>query len=156
MSSIKEITEKFEVTRATLHNWKTTKPKLYNYLLNFDEKYEKYREVNIFLDTYIKTADTKIFDFKEIEYIFDLELHPKTVPEIQDIQLIYINTSAKTAKENTKFTLDIYKKLESLNLIEKYIFCDILSVLPPKVKAKKEEKKELLTHYFKEFLIKKI
>lgn len=153
MFEIKKIIEKFEVSRGTLHNWKTTKPNLYNYLLNFDEKYEKYREVNIFLDTYIKTADTKIFDFKEIEYIFDLELNLKTVPEMQNIQLIYINTSTKTAKENTKFTLDIYKKLESLNLIEKYIFCDILNTLSPKVKAKKEEKRELLKHYFKEFLL---
>jgi hypothetical protein len=90
---------------------------------------------------------------EEIEYIFDLELHPKTVPEMQNIELTYINTSAKTTKENTKFTLNIYKKLESLNLIEKYIFCNILSLLPPKIKAKKEEKKELLLHYFKEFLV---
>lgn len=153
MFKIKKITEKFEVSRGTLHNWKTTKPNLYNYLLNFDEKYEKYREVNIFLDTYIKTAKTKIFDFKEIEYIFDLNLSLKTIADIQDMHLVFINTSAKSIKENTTFTLDIYKKLETLNLIEKYIFCETLKLLAQKVKAKKEEKKELLTYYFKEFLV---
>jgi transposase len=153
MLSIKEIADKFDISKSTLYDWKRDRPVIYDYLASADEKYEKYREVNIFLETYIKTADTKIFDFKEIEYIFDLELHPKTVPEMQNIELTYINTSAKITKENTKFTLNIYKKLEALNLIEKYIFCNILSLLPPKVKAKKEEKKELLTHYFKEFLV---
>ncbi|MDO8453529.1 MAG: hypothetical protein Q7S59_03035 [Sulfurimonas sp.] len=153
MFKIKKIIEKFEVSRGTLHNWKTTKPNLYNYLLNFDEKYEKYREVNIFLDTYIKTAQTKIFTYHEIEYIFDLELHLKTITDMQNMHLIFINTSAKSIKENTTFTLDIYKKLETLNLIEKYIFCETLNLLAQKIKAKKEEKKELLTHYFKEFLV---
>lgn len=153
MLSTKEIADKFDIPKTTLYGWKVERPKVYEYLATSDRQYEKYREVNIFLDTYIKTADTKIFDFKEIEYIFNLELHPKTVPEMQNIELTYINTSAKTSKENTKFTLDIYKKLESLNLIEKYIFCDILNTLPPKVKTKKDEKRELIKHYFKEFLI---
>jgi hypothetical protein len=153
MLSTKEIAEKFDIPKTTLYGWKTERPKVYDYLANADKQYEKYREVNIFLDAYIKTAKTKIFDFKEIEYIFDLDLHLKTIADIQDMHLIFINTSAKSIKENTAFTLDIYKKLETLNLIEKYIFCETLKLLAQKVKTKKEEKKELLTYYFKEFLV---
>ena len=153
MSSIKDITERFEVTRATLHNWKTTKPKLYKYLINSDDQYEKYREVNIFLETYIKTAqNVAVFAYKEIEYIFNLELVLENIAEIQSIHLTYINTSTKTKKENSEFTLSIYKKLENLNLIEKYIFANKLNTLKEKVKGKKDEKEELLRHYFKEFL----
>ena len=41
MTSIKDIVSKYEVTRATLHNWKTTKPNLYNLLLNPEDTNEK-------------------------------------------------------------------------------------------------------------------
>lgn len=153
MLSTKEIADKFDIPKTTLYGWKVERPKVYDYLANSDTQYEKYREVNIFLETYIKTAATKIFLYKELEYIFDLELSTKTVEEMQNIHLIYINTSTKATKENTLFTLDIYKKLEGLNLIEKYIFCSNLSVVNPKIKAKKEEKKELLLHYFRDFLV---
>lgn len=153
MSSIKEITERFEVTRATLHNWKTTKPNLHNYLINSDEQYEKYREINIFLETYIKTSkSTPAFEYKEIEYIFSLELRLDVLQEIQNLHLSYINASIKCEKESSEFTLNIYKKLESLNLIEKYIFASRLKTLVQKIKSKKEEKEELLRHYFKEFM----
>lgn len=153
MSSIKEITEKFEVTRATLHNWKTTKPNLYNYLINSSEQYEKYREINIFLETYIKTTQNiTAFEYREIEYIFSLELRLEDLKSIENIHLTYVNASMRKEKESNEFTLSIYNKLESLNLIEKYIFSDRLKTLVPKIKSKKEEREELLRHYFKEFL----
>jgi len=153
MSSIKDITERFEVTRATLHNWKTTKPNLYNYLINSDEQYEKNREINIFLESYIKTAQNiTTFEYKEIAYIFTLELELQDLKMIENLHLTYINASMKKEKESSEFILNIYKKLESLNLIEKYIFANRLKVLVEKIKSKKEEREELLRHYFKEFI----
>ena len=73
MLSKKEISEKFEVTRTTLHNWKTTKPNLYNLLLNSDGSNNELREITIVLEKYSKTFN---FDFlvDEIEYILDLNL----------------------------------------------------------------------------------
>ena len=151
MNTIKEITEKFEVTRGTLHNWKTTKPKLYEYLLNSDDQYEKYREVNILLESYIKTAkDIELFDYKEVEYIFSLNLDLKDLKNIENLHLTYINKSFKIEKESNEFILNIYKKLERLNLIEKYIFATRLKTVTNKIK--KEEKESLIKHYFKEFI----
>ena len=34
MLKVKDVLEKYEVTRTTLHNWKTTKPNLYPGLCN--------------------------------------------------------------------------------------------------------------------------
>ena len=152
MLSIKEITEKFEVTRATLHNWKTTKPVLYNHLILSDSQYDKYREINIFLNTYIKTANINIFTIKEIDYISTLSLEINDIQDIQDLAIIYINTSTKIKKENDIFSLDIYTKLNTLNLIEKYVFCDRLKIFKSKIKSNKDEKTKLMDHYFKEFL----
>ena len=45
MLTHKEITERFEVTRNTISNWKTTKPKLYDYLKNFDGKNDELRDI---------------------------------------------------------------------------------------------------------------
>lgn len=154
MLTQKEITEKFEITRGTLHNWKTTKPNLYSYLENYDKKFDKLQEINIFLETYIKTnKNVMAFEYKEIEYVFALELELQNLKTIENLHLTYINASMKKVKESSEFIFDIYKKLESLNLIEKYIFANRLKTLVEKIKSKKEEKESLLRYYFKEFLI---
>ena len=71
MLSIKEISEQFDISKSTLYDWKKERPKIYEYLANSDDQYEKYREVNILLESYIKTAkDIELFDYKEVEYIF--------------------------------------------------------------------------------------
>jgi len=152
MLSTKDVIEKFEVTRATLHNRKTTKPKLFNYLFNTNIQSKELRDINLLLDTYIKTANTKIFTFKELDYILSLNLNLEDIKQIQDIHLAYINTSTKIKKENDIFTLGIYKKLESLNLIERYIFCEILKDIRVKIQNRKDEKVALIQHYLKEFL----
>jgi len=153
MLTQKEITEKFEITRGTLHNWKTTKPNLYSYLENYDKKFDKLQEINIFLESYIKTAQNiTVFEYKEIAYIFTLELELQDLKKIENLHLTYINASLKKEKESSEYILNIYKKLESLNLIEKYIFANRLKVLVEKIKSKKEEREELLRHYFKEFI----
>jgi hypothetical protein len=154
MLSIKEMSEQFDISKSTLYDWKNDRPKIYDYLASSDDQYEKYREVNIFLETYIKTAqEVSIFEYKEIEYIFTLGLILQNIKEIENLHLTYINTSMKREKESSEFMLDIYKKLENLNLIEKYIFANRLNTVSEKIKSKKDEKKELLEHYFKEFLI---
>ncbi|PHS56594.1 MAG: hypothetical protein COB17_08665 [Sulfurimonas sp.] len=133
MLSIKEIAEKFDIPKTTLYGWKNDRPKVYDYLVNSDEQYEEYRDINIFLETYIKTdKNITVFEYKEIEYVFALELELQDLKTIENLHLTYINASMKKEKESGEFTLDIYKKLESL---------------------KKEEKEELLRHYFKEFLL---
>lgn len=152
--STKDVINRFEVTRATLHNWKTTKPNLYNLLKNSDTQFEKVREVNIFLDSYIKTAKKEIFTLEELNYIISLDLKLEGIKNIEQLELIYINTSTKIEKQSDAFSLDIYKKLESLNLIEKYIFCDRLKALEAKnKKAKKDEDIEWIQRYFREFLM---
>ena len=151
MLSIKEIAEKFDIPKTTLYGWKNERSKVYNYLSNSDDQYEKYREVNIFLETYIKTAtNISLFEYKEIEYIVSLNLELKSLQEIENLHLTYINQSFKKEKEGGQFELNIYKKLESLNLIEKYIFSNRLKSINKKIK--KDEKEQLLRYYFKEFL----
>jgi len=153
MLSNKEIIEKFDIPKSTLYGWKAERPKVYDYLANSDEQYEKYREINIFLETYIKTREsTPVFEFKEIAYIFALELELTELKSIENFHLTYINASIKKEKESSEETLNIYKKLESLNLIEKYIFANRLKTLVERVKGKKDEREELLRHYFKEFM----
>ena len=147
------MSEQFDISKSTLYDWKNDRPKIYDYLANSDEQYEKYREINIFLETYIKTTQNiTAFEYKEIEYIFALELELKDLKSIENLHLTYINASINKEKESSEFTLDIYKKLESLNLIEKYVFANRLKILVDKIKSKKEEKEELLRHYFKEFM----
>jgi len=153
MLSIKEMAEKFDIPKTTLYGWKNERPKIYDYLVNSDEQYEKNREINIFLESYIKTAQNiTAFEYKEIAYIFTLELELQNLKKIENLHLTYINASMKKEKESSEFILNIYKKLESLNLIEKYIFANRLKVLVEKIKSKKEEREELLRHYFKEFI----
>lgn len=153
MLSTKKISEMFDIPKTTLYGWKTERPKVYEYLANADEQYSKYREVNILLDRYIQSASSvALFEYKELEYILKLEFKNQNVEDIENLHLNFINTSMKIEKQNNTFTLDIYKKLEKLNLIEKYIFIDNIRKVSSKIKVKKEEKESLIKHYFKNFL----
>ena len=153
MLSTKEITERFEVSRATLHNWKSTKPNLCNLLKTADEQFTKYREVNILLDRYIQTVpNIEIFEYKELEYILELKLENQKIEELDNFHLKFIEKSIKIEKEPKTFALNIYKKLENLNLIEKYILNERLKTVSEKIKTKKDEKESLIKHYLKDFL----
>jgi len=147
-----KITEKYEITRYTLNNWKTTKPNLYNLIKTSDEAYEKYRDFSIILEEYAKNTINKIFTFDEIKFIYEKNLVFDTVYDIIEISTIYTTSIIKDIKTNSKFVLGIYKKLESLNLIEKYIFCDRLVKLQEKLEKKQEKDTDWLRVYFKEFL----
>ena len=96
MLSKKEISEKFEVTRTTLHNWKTSKPNLYNLLLNSDGSNNELRELTIILEKYSKTINFS-FSTEEIEYFLKLNLEN--------------HKEYKKAKNKTKWFKNCYKAL---------------------------------------------
>ena len=150
MTSIKDIISKYEVTRATLHNWKTTKPNLYNLLLNPEDTNEKLRDINIVLEKYSKTIKNT-FSEDDILFILNLSLE-NFVNEIEKLHTIYIEQTAKELKENSEFVLAVYQKIKDLNLIERYIFISRIKSLR-KEKIKQTDIKTAIKHYFKEFLI---
>ena len=149
MTSIKDIISKYEVTRATLHNWKTTKPNLYNLLLNPEDTNEKLRDINIVLEKYSKTIKST-FSEDDILFILNLSLE-NFVNEIEKLHTIYIEQTAKELKENSEFVLTVYQKIQDLNLIERYIFILRIKSLR-KEKIKQTDIKTAIKHYFKEFL----
>ena len=149
MTSIKDIISKYEVTRATLHNWKTTKPNLYNLLLNPEDTNEKLRDINIVLEKYSKTIKST-FSEDDILFILNLSLE-NFVNEIEKLDTIYIEQTAKELKENSEFVLAVYQKIQDLNLIERYIFISRIKSLR-KEKIKQTDIKTAIKHYFKEFL----
>lgn len=149
MTSIKDIISKYEVTRATLHNWKTTKPNLYNLLLNPEDTNEKLRDINIVLEKYSKTIKST-FSEDDILFILNLSLE-NFVNEIEKLHTIYIEQTAKELKENSEFVLAVYQKIQDLNLIERYIFISRIKSLR-KEKIKQTDVKTAIKHYFKEFL----
>ena len=149
MTSIKDIISKYEVTRATLHNWKTTKPNLYNLLLNPEDTNEKLRDINIVLEKYSKTIKNT-FSEDDILFILNLSLE-NFVNEIEKLHTIYIEQTAKELKENSEFVLAVYQKIQDLNLIERYIFILRIKSLR-KEKIKQTDIKTAIKHYFKEFL----
>ena len=153
MLSTKKISEMFDVPKTTLYGWKTERPKVYEYLATADEQFTKYREVNILLDRYIQTVpNIEIFEYKELEYILELKLENQKIEELDNFHLKFIEKSIQIEKEPKTNALNIYKKLENLNLIEKYILNERLKTVSEKIKTKKEEKESLIKHYLKEFL----
>lgn len=153
MLSTKEIAEMFNVPKTTLYGWKTERPKVYEYLATADEQFSKYRDVNILLDRYIQTVpNIALFEYKELEYILELKLENLKIEELDNLHLKFIDKSIKIEKEPKTNALNIYKKLETLNLIEKYILNKRITTLSEKIKAKKEEKESLIRHYLKDFL----
>ena len=149
MTSIKDIISKYEVTRATLHNWKTTKPNLYNLLLNPEDTNEKLRDINIVLEKYSKTIKST-FSEDDILFILNLSLE-NFVNEIEKLHTIYIVQTAKELKENSEFVLAVCQKIQDLNLIERYIFISRIKSLR-KEKIKQTDIRTAIKHYFKEFL----
>lgn len=149
MTSIKDIINKYEVSRATLHNWKTTKPNLYNLLLNPEATNEKLRDINIVLEKYSRTIKCS-FDEDDILFILNLTLE-NFIDDIEKLHTIYIEQTSKELKEKSEFILSIYQKIQNLNLIERYIFISRIKSLR-KEKIKQTDIKTAIKHYFKEFL----
>ena len=153
MLSTKEIAEMFNVPKTTLYGWKTERPKVYEYLANADEQFTKYRDVNILLDRYIQSvSNVSLFEYKELEYILELKLENLKIEELDNFHLKFIEKSIKIEKEPKTFALNIYKKLETLNLIEIYILNERIKTVSEKIKTKKDERESLIKHYLKDFL----
>ena len=149
MLSKKEISERFEVTRTTLHNWKTTKPNLYNLLLNSDGSNNELRELTIILEKYSKTIISG-FLLEDIEFVLNLNLE-NNLEDIEKLHTIYIEQTSKALKENSEFILSIYQKIQNLNVLERYIFILRIKSIK-KQKIKHNDLKTAIKHYFKEFL----
>ena len=149
MLSKKEISEKFEVTRTTLHNWKTSKPNLYNLLLNSDGSNNELRELTIILEKYSKTINFS-FSTEKIEYVLKLNLE-NYLENIEKLHAIYIEQTSKELKQNSEFILSIYQKIQNLNIIERYIFISRIKSIK-KQKIKQNDLKIAIKHYFREFL----
>ena len=149
MLKVKDVLEKYEVTRTTLHNWRTTKPNLYSLLLNSDGQNDDLRDINIVLEKYSKTIKST-FSEDDILFILNLSLE-NFVNEIEKLHTIYIEQTAKELKENSEFVLAVYQKIQDLNLIERYIFISRIKSLR-KEKIKQTDVKTAIKHYFKEFL----
>lgn len=150
MIHVKDVINKFEVSRATLHNWKKSKPKLYTYLLNYkkdSDKANSLREVNIVLERYARESIKPLFLYEEVFYIHGREFD---LQDVQNMQKLFIKSCAKEIDEDFEFIINIYNKINSLNIVEKYI----LSLRLRKLKESKEHiSKEFITHYLKEFIV---
>ena len=96
MLSNKEIIEKFDIPKTTLYGWKTERPKVYEYLATADEQFTKYRDVNILLARYIQTVpNIALFEYKELEYILQLNQENLKIEELENFHLKFIEKSIK-------------------------------------------------------------
>ena len=151
MLAIKDIVDKFEVSRATLHNWKTTKPKLYDYLKNFDGKNDEFRDIKSILDGYADGLSGEFY-YEEIDFLLFLCMEFGVLDSIKNIVDGFGVSAAKEFKENSKLVFGIYAKLERLNIVERYIFADRYKSVQRQLKKTKEAREDLIRYYFKPFL----
>jgi hypothetical protein len=149
MKSIKEITEEYEVTRATLHNWKNTKPKLYQ-LLRSNSNDDQLRELSIVLAHYEKEVIPR-FTCKEVEEIIKADLALHSAKETLEIAYLFLHAVHSQLPSAMEKFMPIYTKLSSLNPVEKYLFKTALKSV--EAKQGKEPLDVLINHYFKAFII---
>jgi len=152
MLTIKEISEKFNISKSTLYGWEKERCEIFDYLQRADEKYEDLRDITIILDKFSQTIQGEFF-IEEIEFLLLLDLKISDIKYIENLHNLYSHSIIKDIKEKSDFVMPIYGKLERLNLIEKYIFTKRYKELIPKLAKTKEEKQGLIKHYFKPFLI---
>lgn len=119
MLTPKEISDIFEVQVNTLYNWQKTKPKLYAYLENADYNAQKNDEMNVLLQEYSLTIQLN-FSKEEILYIINSSIKLSSMQEIKEIEKAFITSEYKKIPKNS-IILEIYNKLLSLNIIQKYI-----------------------------------
>lgn len=147
MAKIKDILNRFEVSRVTLYNWSKNKPFLYDYLLKFDEKdnlKNTIREMSLVFEEFAKNELKSYFELKELRYIYKLDLPITKFEEIKDLDFIFINSV-----ENTRENMNIYIKLVNLNIIERYILINRFKYIK---NSNIEDKDKLFQTYLKEFI----
>ncbi|MDX9742938.1 MAG: helix-turn-helix domain-containing protein [Arcobacteraceae bacterium] len=152
MLTIKEISEKFNISKSTLYGWEKERSEIFDYLQRADEKYEDLRDITIILDKFAQNIDGE-FTLEELEFIIALDLKISDISHIENLQDFYSSFIIKDIKEKSAFVMPIYGKLERLNLVEKYIFAKRYKELVPKLAKTKEDKQGLIKHYFKPFLV---
>ncbi len=152
MLAIKDIVDKFEVSRATLHNWKTTKPKLYDYLKNFDGKNDEFRDIKNVLEAYTDEMCGE-FVYEEIDFLLSLYMEFEGLDSVKNIVDRFGISAAKDFREKSKLVFGIYAKLERLNIVERYIFVDRYRSVQKQLKKTKEAREDLIGYYFKPFLL---
>lgn len=153
MLTIKEISEKFNISKSTLYGWEKDRVEIFAYLQRADDKYEELRNLTIILEKYAKTI-TPVFEFKEIEFVLGLGLHIANVNSIENFHLLYSQAITNHIARRAAFVMPIYTKLEKLNLVERYIFANNYKEISGKLtKMKKEEHRGLIMHYFRAFLV---
>ena len=149
MLSIKQISDKFDIPKSTLYGWEKERTKVFNYLQQSSSNQDTLRELTIILEKYSKTI---ISDFllEDIEFILNLNLE-NNLDDIEKLHTIYIEQTSKDLKQNSEFILSIYQKIQSLNVVERYIFISRIKSIK-KQKIKQNELRTAIKHYFKEFL----
>jgi len=145
MLTPKEICDLFEVQINTLYNWRKTKPKLYSYLQNADYNLKRNNEINVLLDFYSKTF-SKTFTLNEIQYLIDAEFELNSIEEVNSFHTIFIKSNYKLLNSESNVILNIYDKINELNIIEKYILYKKI------YRIRNIEELDLVT-FFNEFLI---
>jgi hypothetical protein len=148
MLSNKEISQNFEVQINTLYNWRKSKPKLYHYLRNADYNFEQSKEINILLKRLAKDIKGS-FTVEEILFFVDSKTEAKSIEDVENIDKLFITEYHKDLTKNVKFILSVYDKINSLGMIEKYIFYKRAYNLRAE---QKDINKEIIKEYFEEFL----
>ncbi len=147
MLNNREISEQFEVQINTLYNWQKTKPKLYKYLKHADYHKNRNKEINILFDLYSLDIQHN-FLYDDIVYLINWSFELVSMEDIKNFHTIFIKKQYKNIPNNSEQVLQIYNKLQQLNIIEKYI-------LYKKIYQFKDNNYDIQTqlrNHFKEFL----
>ncbi|MDY0365897.1 MAG: hypothetical protein RBQ81_08565 [Arcobacteraceae bacterium] len=150
MLTIKQISEKFDIPKSTLYGWEKERPKIFKYLQSSSSNQDVLRDINIVLEKYSKTINPSFY-IDEILFILDLSLE-NHLEDIEKLHTIYIEQSSTHLKNSSEFILQIYKKIEDLNIIERYVLLSRIKSLR-KEKIKQTDINQAVNHYFNEFLI---
>jgi hypothetical protein len=147
MLNNRKISEIFEVQLNTLYNWQKTKPKLFKYLQNSDYNYSINEEINILLDEYSQEFQKEFIE-DEIKYLINSNLILNSIDDIKNIHKNFIECEYKNIVKNRDIILDIYDKINKMNLIEKYILYKKIY----KVRENNYKTKYNIISFFKEFI----
>lgn len=152
MLSIKEISEKFNISKSTLYGWEKERPELFEYLQYAKSSYEELRDIKILLEHHTSSIKPS-FESAEINFLVYLELKISQLDDIENLPTLYSHAIIKDIKAKSSFVMPLYGKLEKLSLVEKYIFASRYKELQQKLPKTKEDKSAIIQHYFKPFIV---
>jgi len=94
-----------------------------------------------------------LFTIDEIVFLCNSKLICKELEDFRELHSQFLQKNLKSLKEDEKFTIDIYEKLKSINLLQKYNLYTLLENTTLSNK-KDDENKQIIQHYFRNFLYK--